>query len=103
MEGCPYAAVGTSPDRRQLPDQSRQVTGERAALGERATGAGEVLARLRQAAINQSVDDMSRLYAVDAVHEFPFTAPGFPSPLFVRVEFRRWIASAGHAGSVAHQ
>lgn len=48
---------------------------------EQEAGAREVLERFRQAAISQSVDDMSRLYAVDAVHEFPFTRPGLPSRL----------------------
>ena len=44
----------------------------------------EVLERMREAAIARSAGDMSSLYAVDAVHEFPFTRPGVPS----RVEGR---------------
>lgn len=40
---------------------------ERDRIGEEGAGAREVLERLRQASVNQSVDDMSRLYAVDAV------------------------------------
>ena len=59
----------------------RKVTARRAALGGQAAGAREVLERLRQAAISQSADDMSRVYAADAVHEFPFTRPGLPSRL----------------------
>jgi ketosteroid isomerase-like protein len=70
----------------------RKVTGRRAALG-KDTDARTVLERLRQAAIRQSADDMSRLYAVDAVHEFPFTAPGLPSRLEGRDEIVNWIAA----------
>ena len=36
---------------------------------------------------------MSRLYAVDAVHEFPFTAPGVPSRLEGRDAIVNWIAA----------
>ncbi|MFF4473365.1 nuclear transport factor 2 family protein [Streptomyces sp. NPDC001599] len=38
----------------------------------------EVLARYYRAMLDKSADDLADLYAVDAVHEFPFTAPGFP-------------------------
>jgi uncharacterized protein len=38
----------------------------------------EVLARYHQAMRDKSPDDLAELYAVDAVHEFPFTSPGFP-------------------------
>jgi ketosteroid isomerase-like protein len=67
------------------------VTARRAALGK--AGPREVLRRFRQAAIDQSVDDMSRLYAVDAVHEFPFTRPGLPSRLEGHDEILNWIAA----------
>jgi ketosteroid isomerase-like protein len=60
---------------------------------EQETGAREVLERFRQAAISQSVDDMSRVHAVDAVHEFPFTRPGLPSRLEGRDEIVNWIAA----------
>jgi hypothetical protein len=40
--------------------------------------AGEILERFRAAAIAQSASEMGQLYAVDAVHEFPFTRPGLP-------------------------
>lgn len=43
--------------------------------------AREVLEAHRQAAIEQSVEAMARLYADDAVHEFPFTRPGLPARL----------------------
>jgi ketosteroid isomerase-like protein len=71
----------------------RKVTARRAALGGSAAGAREVLERLRQAAISQSADDMRRLYAADAVHEFPFSAPGVPSRLEGRDEIVNWIAA----------
>ena len=53
------------------------------------SGALEVLERMREAAIARSATDMSSLYAVDAVHEFPFTRPGVPS----RMEGRDAIMS----------
>jgi ketosteroid isomerase-like protein len=58
----------------------------------RPTGPRAVLARLRQAAIDQSVEAMTSLYAVDAVHEFPFTQRELPSRLAGRDEIVRWIA-----------
>ena len=75
----------------------RKVTARRAALSGQEAGAREVLERLRQAAISQSADDMSRVYAVDAVHEFPFTAPGVPSRLEGRDEIVNWIAAGWKA------
>ncbi|MEU9477752.1 nuclear transport factor 2 family protein [Streptomyces sp. NPDC048191] len=39
----------------------------------------EVLARHHRAMLDKSADDLADLYAVDAVHEFPFTSPGFPA------------------------
>jgi ketosteroid isomerase-like protein len=75
----------------------RKVTARRAALGRQEAGAREVLERLRQAAIRQSADEMSRVYAVDAVHEFPFTAPGVPSRLEGREEIVSWIAAGWKA------
>jgi ketosteroid isomerase-like protein len=77
----------------------RKVTARRAPLGQREAGPREgaspreVLERLRQAAISQSADDLSRVYAADAVHEFPFTAPGVPSRLSGRDEIVDWIAA----------
>ncbi|MFF9508711.1 nuclear transport factor 2 family protein [Streptomyces sp. NPDC014724] len=38
----------------------------------------EVLNRYYQAMLDKSPDDLADLYATDAVHEFPFTSPGFP-------------------------
>ena len=67
------------------------------------TGPREVLARFRQAAISQSVDDMSRVYAVDAVHEFPFTAPGLPSRLEGRDDIVSWIAEGWKANTLRYE
>jgi ketosteroid isomerase-like protein len=64
---------------------------------DREGGAREVLERLRRAAISQSADDMRRVYAVDAVHEFPFTRPGVPSRLEGRDEIVNWIAAGWKA------
>jgi ketosteroid isomerase-like protein len=75
----------------------RKVTARRAALGQQEADAREVLERLRQAAIRQSADDMSRVYAADAVHEFPFTRPGMPSRLEGRDEIVNWIAAGWEA------
>lgn len=55
-------------------------------------GPRAVLERHRQAAINQSIEDIRRLYAIDAVHEFPFVYPGMPSRLEGRDEIVNWIA-----------
>lgn len=38
----------------------------------------EALARYHQAMLDKSADDLADLYAIDAVHEFPFASPGFP-------------------------
>ena len=56
--------------------------------------AGRVLERLRAAAIAQSATDMERLYAVDAVHEFPFTKPGAPSRLVGRDAIMEFIVAS---------
>ncbi|GGL14708.1 hypothetical protein Sme01_18580 [Sphaerisporangium melleum] len=75
----------------------RKVSARRAALGRREAGARELLERFRQAAIDQSAEEMRRLYAVDAVHEFPFTRPGVPSRLEGRDEIVNWIAEGWKA------
>jgi ketosteroid isomerase-like protein len=81
----------------------RKVTARRAALGEQEAGPHEVLERWRQAAISQSADDMRRLYAVDAVHEFPFTRPGLPSRLEGRDEIVNWIAAGWNANQLKYE
>jgi ketosteroid isomerase-like protein len=81
----------------------RKVTARRAALGQQAAGAREVLERLRQAAVGQSADDMRGLYAVDAVHELPFTAAGLPSRLEGRDEIVNWIAAGWKASQLKYE
>lgn len=77
----------------------RTVTARKTALG----GARAVLRRFREAAISQSTDDMRRLYAVDAVHEFPFTRPGLPSRLEGRDEIVDWIADGWQTGALRYE
>ncbi|WP_327045856.1 hypothetical protein OG320_29980 [Microbispora sp. NBC_01189] len=56
-------------------------------------GPREVLERYRQAAISRSADELRRVYALDAVHEFPFTLPGLPSRLAGRDDIVNWITA----------
>ncbi|MCT9934904.1 nuclear transport factor 2 family protein [Planotetraspora sp. A-T 1434] len=81
----------------------RKVTATRAALGQQEVGPREVLERFHQAAISQSADDMSRVYALDAVHEFPFTSPGLPSRLEGRDEIVNWIAAGWKAHPLKYE
>jgi ketosteroid isomerase-like protein len=62
-----------------------------------------VLERFRQAAINQSADEMRQLYAADAVHEFPFTRPDLPSRLEGRDEIVNWIAGGWKAQALRYE
>ena len=62
-----------------------------------------VLERFRQAAISQSADDMRHLYAVNAVHEFPFTRPGLPSRLEGRDEIVNWIAAGWKTNTLKYE
>lgn len=78
----------------------RKVSARRAPLGGHEAaiaGPHEVLERYRQAAIDQSVDELRRLYALDAVHEFPFAYPGAPSRLEGRDGIVDWIAAGWKA------
>jgi ketosteroid isomerase-like protein len=81
----------------------RKVTARRAALGGPEAGALEVLERFRHAAVSQSADDMSRVYAADAVHEFPFTRPGVPSRLEGREEIVNWVAAGWKASGLKYE
>lgn len=81
----------------------RKVTARRAALGRQEAGPREVLERCRQAAINQSAEGMRRVYALDAVHEFPFTGPGLPSRLEGRDEIVNWIAAGWQANFLKYE
>lgn len=74
------------------------MTVRRSAPGESDVGPREVLERVRNAAVSQSIEDMRRVYATDAVHEFPFTRPGLPFRLAGRDEIVNWIA-AGWRGN----
>jgi ketosteroid isomerase-like protein len=51
-------------------------------------GPREVLARYQRAMLDKSADDLADLYAVDAVHEFPFLFPGMPERYQGREEVR---------------
>ena len=73
------------------------------APGEQEAGPHEVLERLHRAAADQSADEMSALYAVDAVHEFPFTLPGVPSRLVGRDEIVSWIAAGWRANPLRYE
>lgn len=53
-----------------------------------------VLNRYHQAMLDKSADDLADLYAVDAVHEFPFTTPGFPPLLAGREAVRAGYRAA---------
>jgi ketosteroid isomerase-like protein len=69
----------------------RKISARRRPLGK--LGPRDVLERWRQAVINQSVEEMTAVYAVDAVHEFPFTRPGLPSRLEGREEIVRFTTA----------
>ncbi|YCK38007.1 nuclear transport factor 2 family protein [Actinomadura sp. ATCC 39365] len=69
------------------------MTARRTALAEQDAGPRAVLERWRRAAVTQSADDLRDVYALDAVHEFPFTGPGLPSRLAGRDEIVNWITA----------
>jgi ketosteroid isomerase-like protein len=77
----------------------RKITARRPTYG--SPGPREVLEQFRQAVIDQSADALEGLYAVDAVHEFPFTRPGLPSRLEGRDEIMRWTTSVWPAAKFA--
>jgi ketosteroid isomerase-like protein len=77
----------------------RTVTARREALGGTPKeGPREVLDRLREATRTRSAESMRSLYAVDAVHEFPFAFPGVPTRLEGRDEIVGWIAAQWRDG-----
>jgi ketosteroid isomerase-like protein len=86
----------------QDPGQLQQTDPGRT-TGDQEAGAREVLERLRQASVSQSTADMNRLYAVDAVHDFPFTAPGLPSRLEGRDAIVSWIAAGWKANPLKYE
>ncbi|PPK68049.1 nuclear transport factor 2 family protein [Actinokineospora auranticolor] len=77
----------------------RKVTPRRLPLGREDRGAVEVLESWRQAVVGQSVEGLRRVYAVDAVHEFPFVYPGVPSRFEGREEIVGWV-EAGWRGDL---
>lgn len=74
--------------------RERTITPRRAALG----GPHDVLERWRRASLDRSADGLRRVYAADAVHEFPFTLPGAPSRLEGREAIVDWIVAGWAAG-----
>lgn len=79
----------------------RKVTARRRTLGQ--PGPRVVLERWRQASIDQSVEDMRDVYAVDAVHEFPFVHPGVPSRFEGRDAIVNWIAAGWQANLLKYE
>jgi ketosteroid isomerase-like protein len=63
----------------------------------------EVLARYQQAMLDKSADDLADLYAVDAVHEFPFLFPGMPERYEGREEVRAGYRAAWGASPAQPQ
>jgi ketosteroid isomerase-like protein len=63
----------------------------------------EVLERWRQAAIDRSVEGITGVYAVDAVHEFPFTRPGLPSRMTGRDEIVSFVAAFWASGPLRYE
>ncbi|MEU6541646.1 nuclear transport factor 2 family protein [Streptomyces sp. NPDC047000] len=66
-------------------------------------GPREVLARYQQAMLDKSADDLADLYAVDAVHEFPFLFPGMPERYRGREEVRAGYRAAWGASPAQPQ
>jgi ketosteroid isomerase-like protein len=76
---------------------------DRPDAGEQPSGPLAVLERLRRAAVDRSADGMRRVYALDAVHEFPFTPPGVPRRLEGRDEIVGWIAAGWRAHALTYE
>jgi len=53
--------------------------------------------------IHKSTDDFANLYALDGIHEFPFTRPGGPSGLQGREETRALAQANGDASPLQYQ
>lgn len=68
-----------------------------------APAALDVWERARKASINQSADELGAVYALDAVHEFPFTLPGGPSRLQGRDEIVEWITANWKASPLRYE
>jgi ketosteroid isomerase-like protein len=81
----------------------RKTTQRRAALGRDTPGPREVLERFRQTAIDQSVDALREVLAVDVVMEFPFNRPGVPARMAGRDEIVRWTAEMWRTGRFRYE
>ena len=66
-------------------------------------GPREILARYQRAMLDKSADDLADLYAVDAVHEFPFLFPGMPPRHEGREEVRAGYRAAWSASPAQPQ
>ncbi|WP_369392944.1 nuclear transport factor 2 family protein [Streptomyces sp. CG1] len=66
-------------------------------------GPREVLTRYQQAMLDKSADNLADLYAVDAVHEFPFLFPGMPTRYQGREEVRAGYRAAWGASPAQPQ
>jgi ketosteroid isomerase-like protein len=66
-------------------------------------GPRDLLARYRRAMVDRSADDLADLYAVDAVHEFPFLFPGMPARYHGREEVRAGYRAAWGASPAQPQ
>lgn len=60
----------------------------------------EVLTRYYQAMLDKSPDDLADLYTTDAVHEFPFSSPGFPPRFEGRAAVRAGYRAAWDASPI---
>lgn len=72
-------------------------------LGGQDVGPRTTLEYWRQAVISRSADDLRRVYALDAVHEFPFAYPGVPSRLAGRDEIVNRIAAGWDATPLRYE
>lgn len=62
-----------------------------------------VLERFRQAAIDESAEDMRGVYAVNAVHEFPFVRTGVPSRMEGRDAILEFMTAFWGAGPLKYE
>jgi ketosteroid isomerase-like protein len=68
-----------------------------------AFGPHDILAQYRHAMLHKCADDLAGLYAIDAVHEFPFLFPGMPARYHGREEIRAGYRAAWGASPARPQ
>jgi ketosteroid isomerase-like protein len=68
-----------------------------------ALGPRDILAHYRAAMLHRSADELADLYALDAVHEFPFLFPGMPARYHGREEIRAGYRAAWSASPARPQ